>query len=364
MTTTKPTQLGAKALPNPYAPSIQSAIYKQKPSDFIVNEIMHIDFANQGEHFWLHLQKTNLNTQYVVKLLAKWANIPTKDIGFSGLKDRHAITSQWFSLRIPKKQAPSQDLLDFVKNDLQTDENIHILATHWHDKKLNRGTHKFNQFIITLQNIVGNRSEIDSQLALIKQHGVPNYFGEQRFGRDDGNVEHALELFNNRTIFGKKIHPKKDKDRISLYLSSARSELFNAILAKRVREQTWQMPMLGDVMNLAGSQSIFVPTQIDDEIIQRLNLADIHLTGAMWGDGELLSFGAIKTLEQSVIDDNPTYQILATGLAEFGLKQQRRALRLLPSDFDWQWLDDNSLQLDFKLPTGCFATTVLACLMN
>lgn len=350
-------------LPNPYTPSIHHAVYKQTAKDFIVYEIQNIDFCHQGEHLWLYLEKVNLNTHFVVTLLAKWANIPIQDVGFSGLKDRHALTRQYFSLRLPKKTLPNISFYKFLQqNPLNTDEQLTILAQYWHDKKLQRGTHKFNQFIITLKDVIGEKNAIEAQLNTIKKQGVPNYFGEQRFGQNNHNLAQAQALFQQQLT----LNPRKtkDKERLSLYLSSARSELFNAILAKRVQDNTWQTPILGDVMNLSGSQSIFVPSEIDDTIYQRLDTADIHLTGAMWGAGELQSFGKIAKLEQSVIDSSPLYQLFANGLANFGLKQQRRALRLLAQDFCWQWLDKDCLQLQFRLPTGCFATTILACLIQ
>lgn len=350
-------------LPNPYRPSIVHAIYKQRPEDFVVNELLSMDFCGQGEHLWICLRKTNLNSPYVVKLLAKWADIPVKDVGFSGLKDRHAITTQFFSLRIPKKVAPSITFEQFLQQNqaLQPDENIKVISQHWHDKKLQRGTHKFNQFIITLREVQGEKTGIEYQLNLIKADGVPNYFGEQRFGHNDNNLSQVIDLFNKKL----KLNPKKnsDRERISLYLSSARSELFNAVLAKRVSENCWQTPILGDVMNLSGSHSIFTPEVMDEHIKNRLISADIHLTGPMWGAGDLQSFGDVAKLEQGVIDSRPDYQLFATGLAEFGLKQQRRALRLLPTDLSWRWLDTDSLQLQFVLPAGSFATTILSCLM-
>lgn len=355
--------LGCAKLPNPYTPSIQQAVYKQTAHDFIVHELQQIDFCQHGEHLWLHIEKVNLNTHFVAKLLAKWADIPIKDVGFSGLKDRHALTTQYFSLRLPKKVLPAISFPEFLQqNPLNFNEKLTILTQHWHNKKLQRGTHKFNQFIITLKNVVGDKRAIEQQLHLIKKQGVPNYFGEQRFGQNEDNLHQAVALFQQRL----NLNPRKakDKERISLYLSSARSELFNAILAKRVLDSSWQTPILGDVMNLSGSQSIFVPSEIDDTICHRLDTADIHLTGAMWGAGELQSFAEVAKLELFVINNNPTYQLFAQGLADFGLKQQRRALRLLAKDFTWQWLDENSLQLAFCLPAGCFATTILACLLQ
>lgn len=352
---------------NPFTPTIQSATIKQSPQDFIVQEQLAIDFSEQGEHLWLHLEKTNLNTAFVAKLLAKWANIPAHDVSYSGLKDRHAVTMQWFSVRLPKKIAPSDEpnvksFTDFVKTWLNDGEKITLLAEHWHSKKLNRGTHKFNRFIITLREVVGEKSAINAQLEQIKANGIPNYFGEQRFGHDDNNVKTALEFFATGRIDGRKPHPKFDRDTISLYLSAARSAIFNAILAQRVTDGSWQTPLTGEVYNLAGSNSVFV-ADADDTIVERLARHDIHLTGAMWGDSELKSTGDVGQLERQVIENDTILKNLATGLIKHGLKHQRRPLRLLPQDLRWEWLDDATLQLSFTLPAGSFATTLIATLL-
>lgn len=346
-------------LPSPYSPTIVSASYKQLPSDFIVNELLNIDFTQTGEHLWLHIQKANLNTNFVAKLLSQWAEIAVKDVGFSGLKDRHAVTTQWFSIRLPRKIAPEPSLTHFLAGKLSNDETIQVLAQHWHNKKLNRGTHQANQFIITLRDVVGNYSELARQLTLIQQQGIPNYFGEQRFGQDAGNIEAAIKLFTQQTINGKPINRKHHQEKISLYLSAARSHLFNAILAKRIELDIWDKPIDGDVMNLAGSNSIFVADYIDETLIARLKGGDIHLTAPMWGSGELKSRGDIKQLELAVINDNPLYQQLSEGLIQFGLKQQRRPLRVIPQNLHWYWSDNKTLVMEFELPTGSFATTLI-----
>ena len=346
-------------LPSPYVASIESALYKQQPSDFVVNEQLTIEFSETGEHLWLNLQKIGLNTNFVAKLLAQWAHIPIKDVGFSGLKDRHAITTQWFSLRLPQKQAPQLEFADFVVDKLAASEHIQVLEQHWHHKKLGRGSHQANQFIITLQEVIGNRTDIGHQLALIQTQGVPNYFGEQRFGHAANNLTAAIELFEHQTLNGKKIHRKYDQDKISLYLSAARSEIFNAVVAKRIALGIWDKPMAGEVMNLAGSNSIFVADSIDETLLSRLQSGDIHLTAPLWGAGELKSTGKVQQLERDVVQDHPLYQQLGDGLIQFGLKQQRRPIRMLPSNFNWCWQDDKTLILTFDLPTGSFATTLI-----
>lgn len=345
--------------PSPYSPAITSAKYKAHPSDFIVHEQLAIDFAGTGEHLWLHLQKTHLNSNFVAKLLAQWAGITVKDVGFSGLKDRHAVTTQWFSIRLPKKTLPEPSFEQFIEGKLTENESLHILKQHWHTKKLNRGTHQANQFIITLRDVMGNQVAIEQQIATMQTRGVPNYFGEQRFGQTGNNIDAAIELFTHQTIAGKKIHRKYDQDNISLYLSAARSQLFNAVVAKRIELGIWDNAIDGEVMNLAGSNSIFVAEQIDETLIARLASGDIHLTAPMWGAGELKSTGQVKALELAVIADNPMHQQLSKGLIDFGLKQQRRPLRMLPNNLHWHWQDEQTLVLTFELPAGSFATTII-----
>ena len=135
----------------PFAPAIISADFKTYPADFIVKELMDVDFSGQGEHLWVHVCKVGMNTAFVAKLLANWANISIRDVGYSGLKDRHAQTYQWFSLRLPKRGLPTTDFDEFIKEYLKEGECLTLIAHHWHDKKLHRGTHKANAFTITLR---------------------------------------------------------------------------------------------------------------------------------------------------------------------------------------------------------------------
>ncbi|MBR5494710.1 MAG: tRNA pseudouridine(13) synthase TruD, partial [Psychrobacter sp.] len=211
-------------LPQPTQPPLKQATYKAHATDFVVNEILPLDFTGEGEHLWLHIEKMGMNTAYLAKLLSEWAEIPLRDVGYSGLKDRHALTTQWFSLRIPKKQLPESE---FAPVDIGVNESVTILAQQWHNKKLNRATHRANQFIITLRDIQfadlkvtafeqdlssekSNKDAFEQHLAHISTTGVPNYFGPQRFGRNGNNVREALSLFA-RPAPESRPQPKKSK---------------------------------------------------------------------------------------------------------------------------------------------------------
>ncbi len=365
-------------LPQPMSPPIEQATYKANNEDFVVNEILELDFTDEGEHLWLHIQKSGINTAYLAKLLSEWADIPLRDVGYSGLKDRHALTTQWFSLRLPKKQKPASD---FAPIDIKDHETIQILAQHWHNKKLNRSTHRANQFIITLQEVIfadgstliDNQSLIEQHLATISQTGVPNYFGPQRFGFGGNNIREALNLFA-RALPSKAAHstaPKKKskrkgvpREQNSMELSAARSLIFNRILAARVANGSWDSGINGEVFNLNGSSSIFASEQIDETLRARVTSGDIHPTAVMWGVGNDKVVDTAAELENSIVQQDALLAELAKGLEQRDVKSQRRALRLPIEDLSWQWAQPQTLVLSFTLTTGSFATSVLASLIQ
>lgn len=362
-------------LPQPISPPLLSATLKTYPQDFIVDEVLDIDFSGAGEHLWLQVQKVNMNTAFAAQLLADWSQIPLKDVGYSGIKDKKAQTTQWFSLRLPKKELPTEPFADFIlKQTLNDGETMTILAQQWHHKKLNRGTHQSNRFAIVLRDVVIENSAPDltaktlvlTQLQNIAKSGVPNYFGAQRFGIDGNNITSALRLFAKPLPQSKTSNKKSGKKRRapntaqSLALSAARSAIFNQILAARVIDDSWNQGKTGEIFNLAGSGSIFISDTIDEDIKSRLERFDIHPTAALWGKPSAKTSAAIADFETAIVKSDDLLTQLAEGLIRFEVQSQRRALRLLIEDFDSDWLDDQTLKLTFTLTKGSFATSVLA----
>jgi len=371
-------------LPQPIQPLLKHATYKAHTTDFIVNELLPLEFTGEGEHLWLHIQKSGMNTAYLAKLLSEWADIPLRDVGYSGLKDRHALTTQWFSLRIPKKQLPDSE---FAPVDIGANESITILEQQWHNKKLNRGTHRANQFIITLRNIefvgfdtpspsseqlLSAKQAVEQHLMIISQSGVPNYFGPQRFGRSGNNIREALSLFARpvpeaRPPSNKGKRKRVPREQNTMELSAARSLIFNEILAARVRDGSWNHGLTGEVFNLDGSGSIFASDEIDDTLRARLESGDIHPTAVLWGTGNEKVSGKAAAMETDIVAHSPLLTKLATGLEQRDIKAQRRALRLPIEALSWEWQDTEGSQiliLNFTLTTGSFATSVLASLVQ
>lgn len=371
-------------LPQPIQPLLKHATYKAHTTDFIVNELLPLEFTGEGEHLWLHIQKSGMNTAYLAKLLSEWADIPLRDVGFSGLKDRHALTTQWFSLRIPKKQLPDSE---FAPVDIGANESITILEQQWHNKKLNRGTHRANQFIITLRDIefvgfdtpspsseqlLSVKQAVEQHLVIIGQSGVPNYFGPQRFGRSGNNIREALSLFARpvpeaRPPSNKGKRKRVPREQNTMELSAARSLIFNEILAARVRDGSWNHGLAGEVFNLDGSGSIFASDEIDDTLRARLESGDIHPTAVLWGTGNEKVSGKAAAMETDIVAHSPLLTQLAIGLEQRDIKAQRRALRLPIEALSWEWQDTEDSQiliLNFTLTTGSFATSVLASLVQ
>ncbi|WFE69751.1 tRNA pseudouridine(13) synthase TruD [Thiomicrospira sp. R3] len=327
-------------LPYAYGEPTITAKLKSQNQDFIVEEQIAFELSGEGEHLWVWLEKDGENTDWVAQQLAKWAGIKLRDIGYAGLKDRHAVTRQWFSLYLPGKADPDPQHFNF--------DSMRILKTTRHQRKLQTGGLSGNRFILALRDVTGDKIELESRLKQIQQQGVPNYFGEQRFGRNENNLVMAQRLFDGELT---RLKPAQR----SLYISAARSYLFNLIVAKRVEQACWNKAVGGDVFQLEGSDKWFVDDGSVD-LAQRVVDLDIHPTAPLVGAGDLPSQHQAKQLEQSVLDHNQAWM---SGLADIGLKQDRRALRVLPQEMAWQWLDADSVQISFTLRPGSYATMVI-----
>ncbi len=317
---------------------VASCIIRSENADFQVSEQLGFELSGDGEHDYLKIEKNGANTAWVAEGLAKYAGIRVSDVGFAGLKDRHAVTTQWFSVR-----RPAGSRADWMKLDL---DGIRVLEVGRHQRKLRRGAHRGNHFRIALKHLTAACEGLDDRLTTVRRAGVPNYFGEQRFGRDGGNLGLARDLFAGQRL---------SRSKRGFALSAARSFLFNHILEDRVRDDTWSTLQSGDCANLDGSASIFHVAAVDDDLRHRINELDIHPSGAVWGAGALQSEGDVAEREQAIVN---RFSELKDGLANERVQPARRALRLALRDFIWE-RDGDTLWLDFFLARGGFATAVL-----
>ena len=318
---------------------------KCSPEDFIVEEILGFECSGAGEHVFLHIEKRDENTEYIARLLARFVGIPLKEVGYAGLKDRHGITRQWFSVKAPVKAEPDFSPLESA--------HLKILATTRNARKLKKGAARGNRFDITLRHWRGEKSLLEHRLSQISSMGVPNYFGSQRFGHDGGNLDQALALFAGEL-------ERVNAHQRGLYLSAARSEIFNRVLAVRVEQGNWNQALPGDVYMFPDSHSFFRADRCED-ILHRLALGKIHPSGPLWGRGENPASDVVRALETAVALE---LQSLSRGVEGQGLEMARRPLRLWPEDLSGEWISPDSLNLRFSLPAGAYATTLIRELMT
>jgi tRNA pseudouridine13 synthase len=316
-----------------------AATLRATPGDFVVEEILGYGADGDGEHALLTVEKRGANTDWVARELARFAGVPPLAVGYAGLKDRHALTRQAFSVQLAG--TPEPDWAAFPH------EEVRVLASARHRRKLKRGALAGNRFVLVLRDVRGDRDRADAVLAALATRGVPNYFGEQRFGHGGGNVDRARAMFAGRRV---------DRATRSMLVSAARSQLFNAVLAERVQRDCWDTPLDGEIWCLSGSRSWFGPEAWTPALAQRLGSGDIHPSGPLWGRGAPPATGAAAALENAVAAAEPA---LVAGLVAAGLEQERRPLRLQPAGMAWRWLDSTALQLEFALPPGAYATVVV-----
>lgn len=328
------------ARPRAHGAPVLSAVYRAAPEDFQVEELPAFEPSGSGEHLLLEVEKRGMNTVHAARLLARWAGVGDMAVGYAGLKDRHALTRQRFSVHLPKRVAPGLEALEA--------EGLRVLSSHWHSRKLPRGALRGNRFVLVLREAEGDPAAVQARLQAIASRGLPNYFGEQRFGREGDNVEAARRMFAGQRL---------RRDQRSILLSAVRSQLFNEVLAERVRRGDWDRGLDGDVWMLDGRHSVFGPEPLDEALAARAGTLDIHPTGPLWGRGEPRCTGEVRALEARLLEP---FADLRAGLEAAGLAAERRALRIRVTGLAGQMPAPGTWRLAFELPAGAYATILLA----
>lgn len=318
---------------------IGRAVVRVRPEDFLVREWLGFEADGEGDHVLLKVRKRGANTFWVAKELARLAKVPPHEVGYAGLKDRDAVAEQAFT--VPLRSAVG------LEWSTVSGEGFEVLSAHRHRRKLKRGALRGNEFVIVLRDFSGARAALEERLRRLAEHGVPNYFGPQRFGRAGKNLDTARRWFESGAA-------PRDRLQRSFAISAARSAVLNAVLAERIRDGTWNTLRAGDLANLDGSGSIFAVEAIDEALRARCQALDIHPTGPLW-HGDSSAAGPVRDLERTVA---ARFAIFAEGLARVGLEPERRALRVRVADLTWSMTDAN-VTLSFRLTKGAFATAVL-----
>jgi tRNA pseudouridine13 synthase len=318
-----------------------SALIRCRPEDFQVSEQLGFELSGEGEHCFLYLQKRQLNTMELLQRLSTLTGVAPRDIGFSGLKDRNAQTRQWFSVPVAGDAEPEW-------RALESGGDVQVLEVGRHSRKLKRGVHRANRFTLVLREVTGEPAVLEQRLQLLRDVGVPNYFGEQRFGRSGSTITQARRWMGG----GRRI----SRDKRSLYFSALRAYVFNTALASRVENTDWNVVIPGDVCLLHGTRSLFTCEEVSDVIRARASSGDIHPGLPLWGRRH----AAATRFSPPELNCPDECRDICDFLETSGLDLAWRAARLLPDDFCWQFCDDGALQLEFSLGAGAYATALLA----
>jgi len=323
---------------------IATGVLRSSPEDFEVDEVLGFEASGEGPHALLRVRKRGANTEWVARELARAVGCKPFEVGFAGLKDRNAVTTQSFT--VPRGRRAAAELLGLAG------EGFEVIAAAEHQRKLPRGALEANRFAITVRQVSGDTQLLGERLAAINRGGVPNYFGPQRFGREAGNLEQVLHAAQQGAQGRRRRGPR---DSEGFRLSAARSVIFNAILAARVEQGRWNRLLTGDVANLEGRGSVFAVETPEAELERRCAALEIHPTAPLMGEGESLARGEVLALEQGTAAQYP--EALAVIHAE-RMNAERRPTRIRVRDLEHE-LRGDVLHLKFALTAGSFATTVL-----
>jgi len=295
----------------------------------MVDEQLGFPLVGHGEHLYLRIQKANQNTRWVARELARCLNLPFRSVGFAGLKDRRAQTSQWFSVHLPGQSDP--DPADIAI------EGAVVLESTRHSSKLRTGALKGNRFRLRVRELSGDLAWLEERLSLLRDQPVPNYFGAQRFGHSAGNLD-LLSAPN----------AGRDRHARTFGLSALRSAMFNLWLAERIENRTWNQPLTGEILSRVEGSGFVHRSRLNSE-------ETAAPTGLLWGAGDNQATDEALEKERAFFGQ---FAVTCETLEAFDARMMRRALGMRFEDLAYE-IVGTQLEIGFSLARGQFATTVL-----
>lgn len=322
--------------PTAWGQPVGTATLKQQPEDFQVIEVLPETPQGDGEHLWLTLEKTGQNTLWIARKLAQWAGIPQRAVSYAGLKDRHGVTRQTFSLHLMNQDAPESPF------DL---EGVIELARCRHGRKLRTGQLIGNQFRIRMRDYDGDPLAFEQRWQCLVDGGFPNYFGLQRFGHNGANLDRA-----ERWLGGSLKLPRPQQ---GLHLSAMRSWLFNAQLARRVEQGNWNQLLPGDFAQFREGRGGFW-CQEDDLADARVASGALSPTASLPGEARDSSVEFMARETEALAEHRDMVEALQAKRVDRTL----RKLRVFPEQAQLAWEGTDPI-MSFFLPAGSYATALL-----
>lgn len=338
------------------------------PEHFIVDEVPLYDPSGEGQHLYVNLTKVGLTTKEVQRSLAKVLKLEPNNIGFAGMKDKYARTTQTFSLSLG--HVSTADVDEAVKR-IEEELPVTVQWAKQHGNKLKAGHLLGNRFRIAISDLAQPAIALlplaETIIEQIQRTGIPNYFGPQRFGLEGANVERGYEI-----LLGKK--RVKDRWLRRFLVSSYQSYLCNLYLSRRVANGDFHHLLLGDIAKKHDTGGIF---DVEDLVAEqpRYEAKEISFTAPMYGPKMKPATHEADLLEASILADSG---VTINQLRRAKVDGTRRLGRLLIPDITVKTetnetsteQDSNpsakngQLIIEFFLPKGAFATTVLREIMK
>lgn len=306
--------------------------------DFVVDEVPAYPPAGHGGHLFVRFEKRGLTTREAVTHLANALGVNPRDAGVAGQKDKHAVTTQWASFeRVTADAALRLEV-----------PNVRVLTAAPHPHKLRTGHVRANRFEL----IIREASDLDAArevIAQLQRDGVPNYYGEQRFGVGDRNVARACAMLRGEARV-------RDRFERKMLMSALQSSLFNRWLAQRVTERLYAEPVLGDLLRKEETGGLFI-NQDNAEAQRRMQAWEVSATGPMFGASMRRAEAEAAVREQAIFDASGLTEEMFAAHAKAG-EGTRRAARVRLTDCEVERVEVG-LRIRFELPSGAYATTVL-----
>ena len=327
-------------------------------ADFVVQEDLGFSPSGFGNHIFVSVTKKGLTTIDVAKKISEVAGHKLSSIGYSGMKDKNGECTQWFSF-------PLTDNVEQILSSIE-DANLSVVASKLNERKLKIGSHRRNFFDITIRNCAGGQDTFEDRLQAIREYGVPNYFGMQRFGHKMQNViafyESIISDESSVSTCKKANRYKVNSTTRGIQISAARAFLFNEVLSARLNMENWTTYLPGDVLNLDGTESYFLLEEDDqrEKIQRRLDIFDIHISGPLAGIIKLKDKYVTRLKAADIeLGSLNKYEELLIGLKNLNVMASRRPLRFRAENLQWFWINRNTLKVTFSLRKGCYATSLL-----
>ena len=311
---------------------------KERVEDFMVEEIPLYQFSDSGGFSFLFVEKTDLSSLDLVKVMREHLDLEDHEVGLAGWKDKRAVTRQWISLPFEKT---SEDRLAPI-----ADRGIRILQKRRHSNKLRIGHLLGNRFSVLIRQPdprAGNR--VASIIQRLQKHGLPNFYGAQRFGAGGDNPQKGLALLQ-----GKYRLPSVRQRK--LLISACNSLLFNLTLKDRMERGLYARLLPGDIAKKHDTGGLFLVSDTAKEQ-PRADRLEISATGPIWGKKMRRAQDEAGGLEERILTSQ--------GLTPDVFHKQpgsRRPLRVVLRELTMQ-PEAEGLRLEFFLPKGSYATVLL-----